>query len=62
MIEGMYWMNCKKWESRANESEALRKDGTCFYVSQNAQYHYDNNGQIQGTETLVRDITSLKTG
>ncbi len=44
----------------ANESEALRKDGTCFYVSQNAQYHYDNTGQIQGTETLVRDITSLK--
>ena len=44
----------------ANESEALRKDGTCFYASQNAQYHYDNTGQIQGTETLVRDITSLK--
>ena len=44
----------------ANESEALRKDGTCFYVSQNAQYHYDNTGQIQGTETLVRDITNLK--
>ena len=45
----------------AYESEALRKDGTCFYVSQNAQFHYDNSGQIQGTETLVRDITNLKT-
>ena len=44
----------------ANESEALRKDGTCFYASQNAQYHYDNNGQIQGTETLVSDITNIK--
>ena len=44
----------------ANESEALRKDGTCFCASQNAQYHYDNNGQIQGTETLVRDITNIK--
>ena len=44
----------------ANESEALRKDGTCFFASQNSQYYYDNNGQIQGTETLVRDITSLK--
>ena len=44
----------------ANEIEALRKDGTCFFASQNAQYHYDNNGKIQGTETLVRDITSNK--
>ena len=44
----------------ANESEALRKDGTCFCASQNAQYHYDNTGQIKGTETLVRDITNLK--
>ena len=25
----------------SNESEALRKDGTCFYASQNAQYHYN---------------------
>ena len=44
----------------ANESEALRKNGSCFYASQNAQFHYDNSGQIQGTETLVRDITNLK--
>ena len=44
----------------ANESEALRKDGTCFYASQNAQYYYDNDGLIQGTETMVRDITNLK--
>ena len=50
----------KHGKVEANESEALRKDGTCFYASQNAQFHYDNNGQIQGTETLVRDITSIK--
>ncbi len=50
----------KHGKVEANESEALRKDGTCFYASQNAQYHYDNNGQIKGTETLVRDITYLK--
>ena len=43
-----------------NESEALRKDGTCFFASQNAQYHYDKTGKIQGTETLVRDVTNLK--
>ena len=42
------------------ESEALRKDGSCFFALQNAQYYYDNNGKIQGTETLVRDITRLK--
>ncbi len=50
----------KHGKIEANESEALRKDGSCFLASQNAQYHYDNNGQIQGTETLVRDITNLK--
>ena len=50
----------KNGKIEANENEALRKDGTCFYASQNAQYHYDNTGQIQGTETLVRDITNLK--
>ena len=38
----------------------MRKDGTCFFASQNAQYFYDNNCQILGTETLVRDITDLK--
>ncbi|MGB7969648.1 MAG: PAS domain S-box protein [Methanobacterium sp.] len=50
----------KNGKIEANESEALRKDGTCFFASQNAQYYYDNEGVIQGTETLVRDITSLK--
>ena len=43
-----------------NECKALRKDGTIFLASQNAQYHHDNQGQIQGTETLVRDITEYK--
>jgi PAS domain S-box-containing protein len=43
-----------------NELEALRDDGTSFWVSQNAQYHYDEQGHIQGTETFVRDITGRK--
>ena len=43
-----------------NEIEALRKDGTTFIASQNAQFHYDYRGEIQGTETLVRDITESK--
>jgi PAS domain S-box-containing protein len=43
-----------------NEIEALRKDGTSFTASQNAQFYYDYHGQIQGTETLVRDITERK--
>ena len=42
------------------ESIALRKDGTFFPLSLNAQYHYDNQGQIQGTEAFVRDITERK--
>jgi PAS domain S-box-containing protein len=43
-----------------NEIQALRRDGTCFYASQNVQYHFDKEGQILGTETLVRNITQIK--
>ena len=42
------------------ECEALRKDGLSVHVSLNAQYHYDAQGQIQGTEAFVRDITERK--
>jgi PAS domain S-box-containing protein len=42
------------------ESIALRKDGTLFWVSLNVQFHYDNQGQIQGTEAFIRDITGRK--
>jgi PAS domain S-box-containing protein len=42
------------------EVEARRNDGTFFWVSQNAQYYYDNQGKIQGSETIVRDITMRK--
>jgi PAS domain S-box-containing protein len=43
-----------------NEVEALRNDDTSFFASQNAQFYYDENGQVLGTETLVRDITKRK--
>lgn len=43
-----------------NDCEALRKDGNMFFASQNAQFYYDVGGQIQGVETLVRDITEYK--
>ena len=42
------------------EVEARRNDGTFFWVSQNAQYYYDDQGEIQGRETIVRDITEQK--
>ncbi|HEX7468450.1 MAG TPA: ATP-binding protein, partial [Methanobacterium sp.] len=42
------------------EVEARRNDGTFFWVSQNAQYYYDDQGKIQGSETIVRDITVKK--
>jgi two-component system, chemotaxis family, sensor kinase Cph1 len=42
------------------ESKALRKDGTSFYVSLNAQFYQDDQGQIQGTEAFVRDISQRK--
>jgi len=42
------------------EIEAIRKNGTSFPVSLNAQFYHDDHGQIQGTEALVRDITMRK--
>ena len=42
------------------EVEARRNDGTFFWVSQNAQYYYDNHGKIKGSETFVRDISIRK--
>ncbi len=42
------------------ESEALRMDGTSLLVSLNAQFHYDDKGQLQGTEAFVRDINERK--
>ena len=36
--------------------EALRKDGSTFWVSMNIQFYYQNN-QITGTEGVVRDIS-----
>jgi PAS domain S-box-containing protein len=42
------------------EVEGRRNDGTFFWVSQNAQYFYDDHGNIQGSETIVRDMTLRK--
>ena len=42
------------------ECTALRKDGTSFYISINCQFHYDDQGHIQGIEAFVRDITERK--
>ena len=42
------------------EGEGLRNDGTSFWVSVNAQYYYDKQGIIQGTDAFVRDITANK--
>ena len=43
------------------EIKALRKDGTFFWVSQNTQFHRDDNGQFTGTEAFIRDITERYT-
>jgi PAS domain S-box-containing protein len=37
-----------------------KKDGTQFWISLNAQYLYDDEGQIQGTEGFIRNITERK--
>jgi PAS domain S-box-containing protein len=38
-------------------SKALKKDGTTFWSSLNAQYHYDSEGTIAGLQAFVRNIT-----
>jgi PAS domain S-box-containing protein len=40
--------------------EGLKKDGSTFWLLMNAQYHYDKQGKIQGTEAFVRDINELE--
>ena len=50
----------KKGQVTDYETIALRNDGTFFPVSMNAQFHYDDQGEIQGTEAFVRDITERK--
>ena len=50
----------KDGKAENREGGGLRKDGTTFWVSINAQYYYDKQGRIQGTETFVRDINESK--
>lgn len=50
----------KKGKIENYEFKASRKDGSLFYASQNVQFFYDDNGHIQGTECIVRDITHQK--
>jgi PAS domain S-box-containing protein len=40
--------------------QGRKKDGTAFWVSMNAQLMYGADGQIIGTEGVVRDITERK--
>ncbi|MDD1719318.1 MAG: PAS domain S-box protein, partial [Methanoregulaceae archaeon] len=40
--------------------QARRKDGTLFWTSLNVQFTTDEEGRIQGTEAIVRDITERK--
>ena len=50
----------KDGKAKNEEGTSLRKDGTTFWVSTNAQYYYDKKGRIQGTEAFIRDITESK--
>ncbi|MBP1618127.1 MAG: histidine kinase [Bacteroidetes bacterium] len=38
----------------------LKKDGSTFWVSMNIQFVYDKDGNIIGTQGVVRDITARK--
>lgn len=55
------WKNFRENGIISNmECESLRKDGTPFWVSMNVQYIHDENGDIQGIEGFIRDISSTK--
>jgi PAS domain S-box-containing protein len=43
-----------------NEIECARVDGSTFIASQNAQYVQNEQNEIIGTESLIRDVTSAK--
>ncbi len=47
---------------RVNGYEALlkRKDGRQTCISTSAQFHYDEKGNIDGVESIVRDVTERK--
>ncbi len=42
---------------RDRVGRSMRKDGTIFWVSLNAQFYFDDQGRIEGTEGVARDIT-----
>lgn len=37
--------------------QGKKKDGSCFWVSMNVQFIYGDNGQVVGTEGMIRDIS-----
>jgi len=41
-------------------AKGKKKNGTQFWISLNAQYFYDDEGQVQGTEGFIRNITERK--
>lgn len=43
------------------EIEFVRKDGSVFWGSLNGQFLHDENGQISGIESVIRDITERRT-
>ncbi|MHC9541543.1 MAG: PAS domain S-box protein [Vulcanimicrobiota bacterium] len=48
-----------RMRGRANDivGKGRKKDGSIFWVSLNAQFFYDEQGQILGTEGFIRDVT-----
>lgn len=60
--ERKYLLELLKENGSVSEYEisALKSDGTVFTGSVNAQYHYDEYGQINGTEAFVHDISVRK--
>lgn len=60
--ERKYLLELLKENGSVSEYEisALKSDGTVFTGSVNAQYHYDEHGQINGTEAFVHDISVRK--
>jgi PAS domain S-box-containing protein len=47
-------------ELRGHEARLQRKDGKEIWVSTNARYYFDENGNIAGVEGVTRDVTQQK--
>lgn len=53
-------LNARGGHYYGHEAQMVRKDGKPIWVMTNAQYYFDEEGNIAGVEGMTRDITTMK--